>query len=348
MARIRTIKPEFFTSLTIADLPLSARLTFIGLWTHVDDEGRCVDDARLIKAAVWPLDDITAADVEEDLRLIHSKKLITRYLVGGKQFVAVTNWSEHQRINRPTPSKLPSPSDGQPLPPTPQDSVRAHGGVSEGSNAPSEKAHEGSRSGATAGSSAGPSPNGLQSAQSAPPVPHDEGLTSANTDDMGDSVSPHGALAEDSPPERKGTGNRERKGTPLPPAAPSAAAALDEDRDEGPLPDRMFAGWWERYGRTTAQSRRGIRSAISDALTNGLDPVELWDALVQLGDLSKPITGGTLQFALAEIRRRRLPAGGAQVIALPSAQPRPSTADQRAGAAFALAAELRAQEGRSS
>jgi len=39
MARIRTIKPSFFTSLTIADLGLAERLTFIGLWTHVDDEG---------------------------------------------------------------------------------------------------------------------------------------------------------------------------------------------------------------------------------------------------------------------------------------------------------------------
>lgn len=112
MARIRTIKPEFFTSLTIADLPLSARLTFIGLWTHVDDDGRCVDEPRLVRAAVWPLDDLRAADVEADLRLLHDASLIVRYEAGGRRYLAVRNWREHQRIDKPKPSKLPAPADG--------------------------------------------------------------------------------------------------------------------------------------------------------------------------------------------------------------------------------------------
>jgi hypothetical protein len=33
MARIRSIKPEFFTSLTIGSLSERARLAFIGIWT---------------------------------------------------------------------------------------------------------------------------------------------------------------------------------------------------------------------------------------------------------------------------------------------------------------------------
>lgn len=109
MARIRTIKPEFFTSLTVASLPVEARLTFIGLWTHVDDEGRCVDDARLIKAAIWPLDDRLASDVELDLRALSESSLIRRYKVGERSYLAITNWREHQKINRPTRSKLPAP-----------------------------------------------------------------------------------------------------------------------------------------------------------------------------------------------------------------------------------------------
>lgn len=111
MARIRTIKPEFFTSLSIAELALTARLTFIGLWTHCDDEGRCVDDARLIKAALWPLDDRTAADVESDLGALSEASLITRYEVNGRRYLAVCGWSEHQRVNRPTKSKHPAPDD---------------------------------------------------------------------------------------------------------------------------------------------------------------------------------------------------------------------------------------------
>jgi len=107
VARIRTIKPEFFTSLTIADLPLEARLTFIGLWTHVDDEGRCVNDARLIKAAVWPLDDRTSGEVAKDLQLLSESSLITQYKVGDRSYLLVNSWREHQKINRPTASKFP-------------------------------------------------------------------------------------------------------------------------------------------------------------------------------------------------------------------------------------------------
>ncbi|MEV8477865.1 hypothetical protein [Streptomyces sp. NPDC051173] len=119
MARIRTVKPEFFTSLTIADLPMTARLTFIGLWTHVDDDGRCVDEPRLVRAAVWPLDDRTAADVEDDLRHLHDASLIVRYEHSGRRYLAVRSWREHQRIDKPKPSKLPPPNAGNPLPPTP-------------------------------------------------------------------------------------------------------------------------------------------------------------------------------------------------------------------------------------
>lgn len=116
MARIRTIKPEFFTSLTIANLPLAARLTFIGLWTHVDDGGRCVDEVRLIRAALWPLDDRLASDVEEDLKVLQDASLIVRYEHAGRRYLAVRNWREHQRIDKPKPSKLPPPDNGIPGP----------------------------------------------------------------------------------------------------------------------------------------------------------------------------------------------------------------------------------------
>lgn len=121
LARIRTIKPDFFTSLTIADLSLPARLTFIGLWTTVDDDGRAVDDSRLVKAAVWPLDDRTVVDVASDLdelamveRPDGARGLIIRYEIGGRRYLCIRNWREHQRIDKPTKSKLPAPPDTAP------------------------------------------------------------------------------------------------------------------------------------------------------------------------------------------------------------------------------------------
>lgn len=111
MARIRTIKPSFFSSLSITELEISTRLTFIGLWTFVDDAGRGVDDARLVKAELWPLDDTyTVKRVERDLCTLAEKGRIERYKAGGRRYLRVMNWSEHQYINRPQPSKFPASS----------------------------------------------------------------------------------------------------------------------------------------------------------------------------------------------------------------------------------------------
>jgi hypothetical protein len=111
MARIRTIKPDFFVSDTVSALPLRARLTWIGLWTHCDDYGRCRDNTKLIKAAVWPLDDVSIRDIEIDLNTLADRGLIYRYVVDGKNYLAVTSWAEHQKVDRPSKSTIPPPED---------------------------------------------------------------------------------------------------------------------------------------------------------------------------------------------------------------------------------------------
>jgi hypothetical protein len=127
VARIRTIKPEFFTSLTIDKLSLAAQRTFAGLLTYADDYGKGIDDARLIKAALWPLrDEHTPAKVEEDMAAIAALGLILRYTYGEGRYFQILGWNEHQRVNRPSPSKLPEP-------PPPEGSPRAHAQLTEGS-----------------------------------------------------------------------------------------------------------------------------------------------------------------------------------------------------------------------
>lgn len=122
MARIRSIKPEFFTSLTIADLKeLSARLTFIGLWTYVDDNGVGLADPRLIRAAIWPLEE--SPDIlqrtREDLQSLHAARLVTLYEASGKALIAVSSWSEHQKVSHPRKPRYPRPEDVHHGAPTP-------------------------------------------------------------------------------------------------------------------------------------------------------------------------------------------------------------------------------------
>lgn len=124
MPRIRTIKPDFFTSESVSRLSLRARLTWVGMWTHCDDEGRCRDNPKLIRAAVWPLDEVSVKQVEQDLEELAAHARILRYEVAGKRYIEVTNWTEHQKINRPVASKFPAPSGGR---------LIVHEGLSDGS-----------------------------------------------------------------------------------------------------------------------------------------------------------------------------------------------------------------------
>jgi hypothetical protein len=124
--RIRSVKPETFTSETLARCTVRARWTFAGLWCYVDDEGRGKSNNGLVKAAVWPLDDdVTLKDVGQFLDELEGEHLICRYEVDGRGYLHVVNFGEHQHPNRPVDSKLPACSR------------RTHGGLSEHSG----KAH---------------------------------------------------------------------------------------------------------------------------------------------------------------------------------------------------------------
>lgn len=112
MPRIRSLKPGFFTSDEVAVLTIRARYTWMGLWCHVDDAGRCRDRAALIRAAVYPLDDVTEVEVERDLAELSRHGRIRRYTVGDKQYLEVTNFGKHQKPSHPRPSDLPAPPEG--------------------------------------------------------------------------------------------------------------------------------------------------------------------------------------------------------------------------------------------
>lgn len=116
MARIRSVKPEFCTSEAIAKLTRDVRLHFIQLWTYADDYGRGKDEPRVIKGAIWPLDDDVTPDLVEQWQCALAEAgRIVRYAVDGRQFFEVVNWPEHQKPNRRTDSKLPTPDQGVPV-----------------------------------------------------------------------------------------------------------------------------------------------------------------------------------------------------------------------------------------
>lgn len=110
MARIRTIKPEFFRSRSLARCSRDARLTFAGLWCDADSAGRGVADARILKGAIWPLDDDITPEVLEEHLAELAREHIVLYEVGGEPYYAIVKFEEHQAASyRQGDAKYPPP-----------------------------------------------------------------------------------------------------------------------------------------------------------------------------------------------------------------------------------------------
>ena len=112
--RIRSIKPEFWRSEDIADLTVEDRLLFIGLWSYVDDNGVGIDRLADVCADLFALDlerdpPETFARVSRGLQNLSEAGRIVRYTVEDKSYLHITNWSKHQRIDKPNKARYPHP-----------------------------------------------------------------------------------------------------------------------------------------------------------------------------------------------------------------------------------------------
>ena len=111
--RIRSIRPEFWSSEDVAAMSWDTRLVFIGLWSYVDDNGVGRDIERLITTALFPLDgDLPESSrrVTGALRHLSDRGQITRYTVEGKAFLHISSWTKHQRIEKASQGRYPLPT----------------------------------------------------------------------------------------------------------------------------------------------------------------------------------------------------------------------------------------------
>ena len=114
MARIRTVKPEFFQHEELGALPFEARLLAIGLMQLADGHGRLRWVPKQIEAHVFPWDD--GIDIEELAQGLERAGLIARYHSAQRQFAHFANWRKHQRIagkEVDAPSRFPAPEPGE-------------------------------------------------------------------------------------------------------------------------------------------------------------------------------------------------------------------------------------------
>lgn len=106
MGRIRTIKPEFWTDEELSELPAETHMLAAALLNYADDEGYFNANPKLVKAACCPLreDSVSTHEGLQQLANIGYIKLGTA--PDGKRYGLIVGFTRHQKVNRPTPSKI--------------------------------------------------------------------------------------------------------------------------------------------------------------------------------------------------------------------------------------------------
>lgn len=108
MARIRSIKPDFWTSEQVMECSPIARLMFVGMWNFADDHGRLPCAPKTIKAQIFPADDIDSNSIRGMIDELSSNGLVRIYTADGKEFLLITGW-HHQKIDKRQDPKYPEP-----------------------------------------------------------------------------------------------------------------------------------------------------------------------------------------------------------------------------------------------
>lgn len=129
MARIRTVKPEFWTDGVIVDLSPWARLFYIGTWNFaLCDQGHLDDDPKSLKLKILPADNVDAVSIVDEL--IAAGRIVRKTTHEGRTYLHIPRLSDHQKTEtrwntrcaycaaeasgEPTPNARTSPNPAEP------------------------------------------------------------------------------------------------------------------------------------------------------------------------------------------------------------------------------------------
>lgn len=137
MARIRTVKPEFWGHAKTAKVSRDARLLFLALLNDADDEGRLLGSVKRLAGQVFPHDDdVGSGEIREWLGELSRARFVDLYEVDGIPYVLVRGFDEHQKVSHPSPSRLPPPPDPPDQPVSPPKTLPNDSGDAPESFAP--------------------------------------------------------------------------------------------------------------------------------------------------------------------------------------------------------------------
>jgi hypothetical protein len=106
MARIRSLKPEFWTDGNIVKLSFAARLFYQGTWNFaLCDQGHLPDDPMGLKLKILPADDVDPNALLEEL--ISNGRIVRRVTSDGRRFLHIQRLPDHQKVDARWKSRCP-------------------------------------------------------------------------------------------------------------------------------------------------------------------------------------------------------------------------------------------------
>lgn len=101
MARIRTVKPEFWEDEKIASLSMPCRLFFIGTWNFADDIGVFRSNPAILKSRIFPYDDdLRVSEVKKWLDALEKARMIIPIIHNGESYYKIRTFQSHQKIDK--------------------------------------------------------------------------------------------------------------------------------------------------------------------------------------------------------------------------------------------------------
>jgi hypothetical protein len=113
MARKRMLDPGVWEDEGFLELSLPAKLLFLGLISHADDEGRGLASPKSLKAKILPGENLSIDEIERLKGEIRAHLNVTFYSdsATGREYYALRRWGDYQYIQKKSGSKLPVPPE---------------------------------------------------------------------------------------------------------------------------------------------------------------------------------------------------------------------------------------------
>jgi len=112
MTAKRMIHRQFFESEAIASLTIRQRLLVVGIITMADDQGRIKGHPGWLKAQIFPYDDISIDEINNDLEQIATNNdTIICYEADDKRYIQLAHWWEYQNMQWAKESNYPPPPE---------------------------------------------------------------------------------------------------------------------------------------------------------------------------------------------------------------------------------------------